>query len=260
MPEDLLAWLVELPTCPSTNTWALAHVAALAHGACVWTQRQTQGRGQNGKPWFSPPGVLTASFVVDLPPVAAPAQLSLCVGLAVAHVVEELAPAARVGLRWPNDCCLAGRKLAGILCERPARGGPGDDRAAVVVGIGLNLDPHWDQSPAALPLAADPAQAPASVAEVLAPPPAATVMLAALRRYLLEATGLLAVGGWGQLLPHLRQRDDLAGRRVELDTAAGRIAGRAEGLDDEGRLRLRLDDGTTRTFASASVLSVGDKK
>jgi BirA family biotin operon repressor/biotin-[acetyl-CoA-carboxylase] ligase len=246
-------WLIALPTCASTSSWALARIEALAHGACVWTERQTAGRGQNGKTWHSPPGVLTASVVLDLPASVAPAQLALCAGLAVAHAVEDLAPAARVALKWPNDCMLDGRKLAGVLCERPARARSQPTRAAVVVGIGLNLDPQWDQQPAALPLVAERAQAPASVAEVQPAPDMAT-MLATVRRYLLEASGLLAVGGWSQLLPRLRVRDWLKGRWLELQSADGRLSGIAEGLDANGCLLLRGDDQQLRTISSGSVL------
>ena len=246
-------WLIDLATCPSTSSWALERIAALAHGACVWTERQTAGRGQNGRAWHAPPGVLTASVVLDLPATVATAQLALCAGLAVAHAVEDLAPAARIGLKWPNDCVLDGRKLAGVLIERPGRARAQPTRAVVVVGIGLNLDPQWDQQPAALPLVAERAGAPASVAEVQRPPDALT-MLATLRRYLLEATGLLAVGGWTQLLPRLRERDWLKGRWIEVQSAGSRLIGIAEGLDDQGGLLLRGDDRQLRTVGSGSVL------
>jgi BirA family biotin operon repressor/biotin-[acetyl-CoA-carboxylase] ligase len=258
MPRDPAAypWLIDLPTCPSTSTWALQRLEALAHGACVWTERQTRGRGQNGATWYSPPGVLTASVVLDLPATVPPAQLSLCAGLAVAHAIEDLAPAARIRLKWPNDCYLDDRKLAGVLCERAApsrRAGAGRD--AVVVGIGLNLDPQWDQQPAALPLALGKVGAPASVAEVQKPVPGMLPTLAALRRYLLEATGLLAVGGWEQLLPHLRARDWLIDRRVELAIGARRLAGTAAGLDGDGALLVRGEEGVV-PVASGSVVAV----
>lgn len=255
MPAPHPSWLIDLPTCPSTSTWALERIDALAHGACVWTTRQTAGRGQNGATWYAPPGVLTASFVLDVPSSVPVTQLALCAGLAVAHAVEDLAPPAsaeKIALKWPNDCLLMGRKLAGVLCERPTGGGG----RAVVVGIGLNLDPQWEQTPAALPLAADARLAPASMAE-LGAVPAMPDMLAALRRYLLEATGLLAANGWRQVLPHLRERDGLLGRTVTVRAAGVEVTGQAEGIDDDGRLLLATADGR-RSFASAHILRVGE--
>ena len=248
------AWLIELPTCPSTNDWALAHLDALAHGACVWTRRQTAGRGRGGARWQAPAGVLTASFVLDLADALDATRLSLAAGLAVCHAVEDLAPGIAVRLKWPNDCLIAGRKLAGILCERSRRAA----REAVVVGIGLNLDPHWDQDPASLALAVG-ACPPIGLAEALDGKPAPTMpaLLVALRRYLIEGSGVLAAGGWATLLPALSQRDWLRDRSVTLEAAGERVQGVGAGIDGEGGL---LIDGAAqrRRFASAHVVAVGE--
>lgn len=256
MPAALPArpgWLIELVTCPSTNSWALDHVRELADGACVWTEQQTAGRGRGTNRWLAPAGVLTASFVVPVPAQVPVTYLSLCAGLVITHAVEDHAPAANVQVKWPNDCYLDGRKLAGVLCERPATG----DADRVVIGIGLNLDPRWEQSPETLLFATDRAQAPASVAEVCDPPPDVVTLLTSLRRYLLESTGLLAAGGWKHLLPQLRQRDWLRGQRVRVETAGERVNGVAAGIDDTGRLLVRLAGGTTRALSSAEYLTVG---
>jgi BirA family biotin operon repressor/biotin-[acetyl-CoA-carboxylase] ligase len=241
-------WVIALPTCPSTNTWALDRLDALAHGACVWTRRQTHGRGRGGAPWYAPPGVLTASFVLDLGGAdersVAPTRLSLAAGLAVAHAVEDVLGGERVAIKWPNDCYLRDRKLAGLLCETRART---DGGLAVVIGVGLNLAPRWEMDARALPLAAGKA-APIGLDE-LGEAPAMTTMLVSLRRYLLEACGLLAAGGWGRLLGPLRQRDWLNGRSVLIQTGAGAAAGRACGIGDDGALL--VDDGE-RVVALAS--------
>lgn len=246
-------WLIELATCPSTNSWALDHLRELADGACVWTEHQTAGRGRGANRWLAPAGVLTASFVVPVPAQVPVTYLSLCTGLVIAHAVEDHASSARVQVKWPNDCYLGGRKLAGVLCERPASG----DVDRVVIGIGLNLDPRWEQSPDTLLFATDRAQAPASVAEVCDPPPDPIAMLTSLRRYLLESTGLLAAGGWKHLLPQLRQRDWLSGQRVRIESAGERMSGVAEGIDDTGRLLVRRAGGATCAISSVESLTVG---
>jgi BirA family biotin operon repressor/biotin-[acetyl-CoA-carboxylase] ligase len=248
------SWLIELPSCDSTNTWALAHAEALAHGACVWTQRQTAGRGRGANRWYAPPGVLTASFTLTLPGALAARQLSLAAGLAIAHAVEDLVPRARVALKWPNDCYLEERKLAGVLCERPAS----DD--TVVVGIGLNLDPHWDQSPEQLPFAikdtASVAEACGGVDPSAVPTP--IEMLTSLRRYLLEAAGLISANGWSQLLVPLRSRDFLRGKKVSVVDGSTTVAGVVTGIDTEGRLVL-LDGGKPRPCTGGTVTVTGGK-
>ncbi|RAS05105.1 biotin--[acetyl-CoA-carboxylase] ligase [Cupriavidus alkaliphilus] len=121
---DLIALCRQAP-------WSDAGTLRLAY-------RQTAGRGRQGRPWQGQAGM---TFSVALPLALAPAQLSglsLAVGLALAEALADVAPAlgARVGLKWPNDLQIDGRKLAGILIESvPA----GPRRVWAVIGIGLNL-------------------------------------------------------------------------------------------------------------------------
>ncbi|MBA2479581.1 MAG: biotin--[acetyl-CoA-carboxylase] ligase [Planctomycetes bacterium] len=246
------SWLIELPTCDSTNTWALAHREALAHGACVWTRAQTGGRGRGGNRWHAPPGVLTATFAIDPGRRTSVAeadrharQIALAAGLAIAHAVEDLASGARVMIKWPNDCYMSDRKLAGVLCER------GSGSRTLVVGIGLNLDPRWDQDPAALASIG----ASASVAEACthADVPDEVSMLSAIRRYLLEAAGLVAAGAWKRLLVPMGERDWLAGKSVEVRDATV-VRGVASGFDGEGRLKVAHD--RTSTACSGGSVTV----
>jgi BirA family biotin operon repressor/biotin-[acetyl-CoA-carboxylase] ligase len=244
-----LPWLIELESCASTNSWALAHAEALAHGSCVWTTKQTAGRGRGNKGWFAPPGVLTASFVLVQSSALAARQLSLAAGLAVAHAVEDLTPRARISIKWPNDCYYDNRKLAGILCERSSS----DER--VIVGIGLNLDPHWDQSPEQLPFAIDSA---ASVAEACLPNdkhrvPTMPEMLQALRRYLIEAAGMISADGWAKLLTPLRTRDWLRGKQVTVVDGTNRVSGVGAGFDADGHLL--LNEGTTQHRMSGGTVT-----
>ncbi len=241
------SWLIELPTCESTNSWAIAHAEALAHGACVWTTRQTAGRGRGTSRWLSPPGVLTASFVLILPDALAARQLSLAAGLAIAHAVEDLVPRARLAIKWPNDCLFDDRKLAGVLCERSQDG-------RVVVGIGLNLDPQWQQSPQELPFAVS---STASIAECCTPTdrrgvPQMPELLQSLRRYLIEAAGMVAADGWDKLLQPLRTRDWLRGKQVTVVDGSTTITGTAGGFDSEGRL-LVGDGATSHACTGGSV-------
>lgn len=249
------SWLIELPTCPSTNSWALERAEALAHGACVFTPQQTAGRGRDGKTWLSPPGVLTASFVLHSAMDDGP-QLALAAGLAICHAVEDACPGLPepLAIKWPNDIWLAGGKLAGVLCERagPASTqiGGGWPRPAsgpaLVVGIGLNVAAQRQELPHDRRCAI--------LAEHV-PAPSTLVLLAGLRRYLLEAAALIADRGLDPLLGELRRRDLLRGRMVELDLGDRLVTGRAAGLDDHGRLlidgteRLAITSGTVVQFA-----------
>ena len=136
-------------TIDSTNIRAgqLAREGA-PEGTLVVAERQTHGRGRLGRSWVSPARVnLYASFVLrpQLAPADAP-QLALAAAVAVARALAPLAP-GRVAIKWPNDCLLDGRKVAGILTEMDAEV---DRVRAVVLGIGVNLNATTRAFPIAL--------------------------------------------------------------------------------------------------------------
>lgn len=245
------SWLIDLPTCPSTNTWALERLDALATGAVVWTEEQTAGRGRTGA-WHSPPGVLTASFVVAAPAGGRldDARLSLVAGLAVAYAVEDAAPGLAVAggawIKWPNDVLIGEAKLAGVLIERPASG----DRA--VVGIGLNLDPRWDADPEGLAAMSGRRMPVALAAFGASSEPG--VMLALLRRYLLEGVAMAMSDRWPVLLAQVRLRDRLRGRRIGIEHGGRLHHGRSGGIDDLGRILLVDEGGATEAFVNGHVV------
>ncbi|MBX9730732.1 MAG: biotin--[acetyl-CoA-carboxylase] ligase [Sphingomonas sp.] len=104
-------------------------------GLWLRAERQTAGRGRQGRAWVSPPGNLYASTLVRLRPAdPQPATLALVAAVALEGAVSAYLGAGRIQLKWPNDLLLAGAKLSGILLERS-----GD---AIIIGFGVNLAHH----------------------------------------------------------------------------------------------------------------------
>jgi BirA family transcriptional regulator, biotin operon repressor / biotin---[acetyl-CoA-carboxylase] ligase len=102
-------------------------------------EEQTAGRGRMGRRWEAPAGSSILVSVLLRPPAdRRPAELMLVAGLAVAVVVER-ATALAAQLKWPNDVMLDRRKVAGGLAELKD--------AAVVLGIGLNVNQRPDELP-----------------------------------------------------------------------------------------------------------------
>ncbi len=122
----------------STNTHLMQQAAiGAAHGVCVVTELQTQGRGRRGRVWQAGLGnSLTFSVLWRFDCGAgALSGLSLAVGVALMRALQELGVEG-AGLKWPNDVLHENRKLAGILIELQ---GDMDGPSAAVIGIGLNL-------------------------------------------------------------------------------------------------------------------------
>lgn len=121
----------------STNADMLVLAAAgTAEGSWLRAERQTGGKGRQGRAWDSPPGNLHASTLVHLRPAdPSAATLALVAAVALEEAVRVFLPTGAT-LKWPNDLLIEGAKLSGILLERA-----GD---AVVIGIGVNLAHHPD--------------------------------------------------------------------------------------------------------------------
>lgn len=106
---------------------------------------QSAGRGRSGRKWHSRPGNLYASYYFK--PAcsldAAP-QLSFLASLALYDTIIQISKdkidARLLGLKWPNDILLEGRKLVGILLESSQD--PAGGRNNIVIGNGLNLAHH----------------------------------------------------------------------------------------------------------------------
>src|SRR5262249_51638000 len=87
-------------------------------GTAVIAERQRQGRGRQGRAWFSPPvgNVYVSVLLRPRRPAATMTALAPACGLGVAEALEEFATVP-AGLKWPNDVMVRGRKIAGILIE-----------------------------------------------------------------------------------------------------------------------------------------------
>jgi BirA family transcriptional regulator, biotin operon repressor / biotin---[acetyl-CoA-carboxylase] ligase len=236
------SWLHWLDQTPSTNSWSIEHLNQLHHGDVVFTPHQTAGRGQFDRVWHSPPGVLTASFILDGLDPSKQSGLSLAVGLAVIYAIEDLAACPNcLQLKWPNDIWYEQRKLAGILCE------VSKDR--LIVGIGCNLRVDF----AAAGLSDRITGNPISLHQIYALIITELALLERFRHYLLETAGILQYQGLEPLLPALRQRDALLDRSISLELSDATIHGTGAGINYLGQLQIRTTNHQIQTFATGRV-------
>ena len=210
--------------------------------------RQTAGRGRQGRPWQGQAGM---TFSVAMPLALPPARLaglSLAVGLALADALNDFDArlGKAVGLKWPNDLQIDGRKLAGILIESvPA----GPQRAWAVVGIGLNL-----VRDAAMEAALG--RSLAGVTECVDgfdPLHGPTDLLAAVLNRLAAMRTAFLADGFAPMARRWSARDAYRDQPVRLlHDGAVQAEGMARGVDDEGHLLLETAGGLQR-IASGEV-------
>lgn len=232
--ESASRW-IRLATVDSTNSYLLA--GDFEPGAVVLAERQTAGRGRQGRHWLDQGEgsiLLSALFVLDQ---KAPfALIPLAAGAALLHTVRELPaplPAGQFSLKWPNDllCLRNGQwhKVAGVLVE--SQGANAQWR--VVIGIGLNFSgatPDLSGESAAFPPAAlYPGSAPIRRDEFVAR------LMVALNQRLAQL-----IDPRPEFLEELRAASYLRGRIAQLSSGAAVV----RDIDSDGALLLEdLRDG-----------------
>jgi BirA family biotin operon repressor/biotin-[acetyl-CoA-carboxylase] ligase len=243
-----------VPATGSTNADLAARArAGEPEGLVLTTDDQQAGRGRLDRTWTAPPRSAVAVSVL-LRPTVPPARwswLPLLAGVAVTDALVAVCglPAR---LKWPNDVLVPvdgePRKVAGILAEADHVHWNG----AAVVGIGLNVSQGGDELP--VPTATSLRLAGAAVTD------RDTVLKAVLRALGERYRAWAAAGGdpraSGIAAPY-RERCATIGADVLVHLPDGqRLAGVAEGVDDEGRLLVRDVEGGVHPLAAGDVVHV----
>ncbi|MDE1862426.1 MAG: biotin--[acetyl-CoA-carboxylase] ligase [Thaumarchaeota archaeon] len=218
-------------TIDSTQSHALK-LALKPHenGSIVIAQRQTQGRGRNRRRWSSPEGGIWLSILLrpsfDITYVS---LFPMLVSLAVSVAIEKrLSMAPRV--KWPNDVTLSGKKVAGILVDASIES---NKIEYLVVGIGINfkINPRRiireirgiNNYGAASLLDRKSKVDPVNF----------------LQYFLFELEQMynsLVSGNAEWIKKEWEKRSSTIGRVVSISTPAGRISGKALGIDNDGAL------------------------
>jgi BirA family biotin operon repressor/biotin-[acetyl-CoA-carboxylase] ligase len=234
--------LYRLATTTSTNDEAKRGARSGApHGATWVAEEQTAGRGRQGRSWVSPRGenlLFSVLLRVDCVPWRLP-PVAIVAGLAVRDAVARAAPRADVRIKWPNDVLVGTKKIAGILVEAIT---VGRRTEAVVVGAGVNV--HTRVFPE------DIAERATSVSLVSSEPPDRDVLLGQILEGIDHELHVVLARGLGIVRARVDAADALRGGRVRTDSGD---AGVASGIDDEGRLLVRRDDGVFTRWSAGEV-------
>lgn len=107
-------------------------------GTIVVAEEQIEGRGRLSRKWYSPKGTGIWMSIILRPaiPIQQTPQLTLLAAVSVAQAIEAYTGLA-VGIKWPNDILINGKKAVGILTELQAEA---DQVNAVIIGIGINVN------------------------------------------------------------------------------------------------------------------------
>lgn len=125
----------------STNSEVRRRISQLDNLSVTAAVCQSAGRGQADHKWHSAPGenltfTLLLKFTPDYP---LKARDTLLLTQMITYALREFLSSEGITARikWPNDIYVGEKKICGILIENILEG---DDVAASIIGVGLNLN------------------------------------------------------------------------------------------------------------------------
>jgi BirA family transcriptional regulator, biotin operon repressor / biotin---[acetyl-CoA-carboxylase] ligase len=225
---------------PSTmQTAAELARAGCPSGTAVVAAEQTSGQGRFGRSWHSEPNtglymsqVLRLKICSDSLPL-----VTLSLGLAAAEAIAQVASVG-ADLRWPNDVLVKGKKCAGILVQL--------HDGTLITGIGINVNQTGFPGELA-PIATSLHIATGRDHDI-------EQLLQTLLRLIDEHVDNLMNNGRDAVLRAFSQASSyVRGRRVVVDQNGRELTGVTDGLDPQGFLFLRQDNGQRTLIVAGGV-------
>ncbi len=232
--------LIKQTLTSSTNTDCRQHLTRHAPTPVLITaDRQTGGRGRQGKSFESPAGGLYMSLGVrsDLP-IAQTVRITTAASVAVCRAIQSVCGLS-CGVKWVNDVYCNGKKLCGILTEGVNNYGTGitDD---LILGVGINLISFPEGMNATSVLAETGREVDRDA------------LCAAVCAELLSVLDCVRRGDYGYMEEY-RRRSVVIGREVLCIRGGNTTPAHAVDIDDEGGLCVRYPDGSEETLRSGEI-------
>ena len=247
-----LADLEVFKSIDSTNKYAREKAEqAPVSGSVVLAEQQSAGRGRRGKTWVSPFAAnIYLSIVWDFEQGAQALEgLSLAVGVAVKRALNAQGVNG-VQLKWPNDIYVEGQKLGGILLEMI---GDPAGQCSVIVGVGINvampdtqgsdIDQEWTDIRSQLQKYADGENH----------RPSRNKLAASLISEIVALLRDFQAQGFSMYRDEWQAADAFFGQEAVISTPKQSITGIVKGVDQNGALRLQLENGKIETFIGGEL-------
>ena len=228
----------------STNNKAkeLARKGA-KEGTLVVADQQTSGKGRLGRVWESPAGTgIWMSIILRpniLPQYAS--QITLVAGLDMCEAIQEVT-GLNAMIKWPNDVVVGGKKVCGILTEMSAEI---EGINYIVVGIGVNV--NMKHFPETLPYASS------LVLQGGKEYSRKEIITNFLERFEKDYEQYKVNPDLEALQKRYERNCINLHKKVKLVRKSGEVVAEAIGINKEGELCVKYEDGTEETVLSGEV-------
>lgn len=214
-------------------------------GTVILSDAQHKGRGRLGREWISPPGVNIYMSII-LKPELAPKDSTLLTLLAAVACASALRKTSglEISIKWPNDLMFFEKKMGGILTE--VRFEP-DKIKVAVIGIGINVNIESRDFPDGIKTIASSLKAETGIFYSRS-----KIIILLLEEFEAWYKTLIEKGR-GPLLKKWKELSSTIGKQVRVSAGKAVFSGRAEGIDEEGLLIIKMQSGLLRKINAGDV-------
>jgi len=210
-------------------------------GTIVISEIQTKGKGRGGKKWESPKGGIWLSIILkpEIDHLKAP-LLTLATGIAIAKTIRRMNIDAKI--KWPNDILINNKKVCGILTEASSKQNTFD---YIIVGVGIDSNLNINNLEETL------RKITTSLSNETQEEIKEPKIIANFLNEFEKIYNSFKEENFDEILNEWRRMSDTIGSYVKIKQAHIKvIEGLAVGINNQGELILKLDNGELKTILS----------
>ncbi|MCS7163834.1 MAG: biotin--[acetyl-CoA-carboxylase] ligase [Thermodesulfovibrio sp.] len=214
-------------------------------GTVIIADTQTKGKGRLGRKWISPPGkniYMSIALQPNIPPKYS-TLLTLTSAVACTTALRRNTDVP-VMIKWPNDMLVNDKKIGGILTEMKIEG---EKIKSAIVGIGINLNMTEEDIPEDIKDIAS------SLRIYKGEDFPRNIIIVEIIKEFDRWYQLLEKNQRKTIIDRWMQLSDTIGRQVKIVLSDKELIAIAEAIDEEGRLIVKLQDGTYEKISAGDV-------
>lgn len=230
-------------TIDSTNLYLRMHHHDKKISVCL-AEHQTGGKGRMERTWHSPfaENIYLSCCFPFQKDISELSGLSLVAGLAIAKTLKNFGIEEGLSVKWPNDVLVKQKKISGTLIELQ---GESHGKSQVIMGVGINVNMLNDHRH----IKTDWTSLRKETGEYVDRNHLCAHLLNTLYDHLL----LFDKEGLSAFISEWSAWDCLMGQHIAIKQGTHVFKGVMQGINDQGHLLLKMDDGKVRVFASGDA-------
>ena len=216
----------------------------------ILANKQHSGRGRLGKDWYSPSKgnlYVSIAFKPNLNALRL-RKFTLWQGISICNYLRTLCKSQDIKLKWPNDLVVDDKKLGGMLTEAKI---DCENIKSLVFGFGLNINSKVASFSKPINKIAT------SIYELNGKKTRINEISASIIKIILQSYNQCIIGIDDKLF--IKEWDKLDSQlynKISVKIGKNKYTGIANGIDNEGGLKLKLKNGRLKTFHSGEISTV----